>query len=66
MTAVVICVVTRADLAEFSCSRDDDVEGVVEWLRRLRKARITAIIREDGRKLCKFDCVLLAMTMFAQ
>ncbi len=51
---LVICVVTRDDLAEFSCSRDD-VEGVVEWLRRLRKARIAAIIREDGRKLCKFS-----------
>lgn len=51
---LVICVITRDDLAEYNCNRED-VEGVVEWLRRLRKARIAAVIREDGPGLCKFS-----------
>lgn len=52
--SVVICVVTQADLDRHNCGRND-VEGVVEWLRRLRKVRIAAILREDGNNLCKFS-----------
>lgn len=52
--SVAICVVTLADLAKFNC-RPDDAEGLAEWLRRLQKARITAIMREDAPCECKFS-----------
>lgn len=51
---VAISLITGAELEKFHC-RPEDTEGLAEWLRRLRKAKITAIIREDAPEVCKFS-----------
>ena len=51
---VALSIITATELENFNC-HPDDTEGLAEWLRRLRKAKITAIIREDAPKVCKFS-----------
>ena len=46
--------VGRADLERFSATRDD-LEGLVEYLRRIQSVEISAILREEEPNLCRFS-----------
>ena len=49
-----ICTVTLAELQAHGTMRDD-LEGFVEYLRRLQGVKISALIREDGPHTSKFS-----------
>lgn len=51
---VAICTVFREDLRECHASREE-MEGIVDWFRRIRGVRVAAILREEGPECCKFS-----------
>ena len=51
---IAICVITHADLEENHCSKED-LEGLVEWLRKIRGVKVGCLIKEEERKKCKFS-----------
>lgn len=50
---VAICVVSIEDLRHFHCAMED-LEGLVEWLRRVREVRVAALLKDEG-DICKFS-----------
>ncbi|MBQ9536938.1 MAG: DHH family phosphoesterase [Desulfovibrionaceae bacterium] len=48
------CAVSQEDLAARSATRDD-LEGFVEYLRKLKGVQISALVREDETNVCKFS-----------
>lgn len=50
---IAICGVTLADLREFQCA-PEDLEGLVEWFRRVHGVLVSALVREE-REGCKFS-----------
>ncbi|MDE7241226.1 DHH family phosphoesterase [Desulfovibrio sp.] len=55
---VAICPVFREDLRECHASREE-MEGLVDWFRRIKGVRVAALLREEGREegeeSCKFS-----------
>ena len=51
---VAFCRVTAGDLLEHQCSKED-LEGLVEQLRRLRGVKVAALLLEESRQTCKFS-----------
>ncbi|MDR3358233.1 MAG: DHH family phosphoesterase [Desulfovibrio sp.] len=51
---VAFCRVMSDDLLEHQCAKED-IEGLVEHLRRLRGVRVAALLLEDSRQTCKFS-----------
>ncbi|MDE5832878.1 MAG: DHH family phosphoesterase [Desulfovibrio sp.] len=46
--------VSSEDFQRYHCSKDD-LEGLVEWFRRIRDVEIAAILREETKERCKFS-----------
>ncbi|MBR3664097.1 MAG: bifunctional oligoribonuclease/PAP phosphatase NrnA [Desulfovibrio sp.] len=51
---IALCPVSRQMLAEARAQRED-LEGFVEYLRRLRGVTLSAVVREDEPQNCKFS-----------
>ena len=51
---IAFCAVSRQMLAKAHAERED-LEGFVEYLRRLRGVKLSAIVREDAEQKCKFS-----------
>lgn len=51
---VAICPVFQEDLQECHASREE-MEGMVDWFRRIRGVRVAALLREEGPESCKFS-----------
>lgn len=51
---VAICPVYLDDLAECHASREE-MEGIVDWFRRIRGVAVAALLREEGEEVCKFS-----------
>ncbi|MCR5814622.1 MAG: bifunctional oligoribonuclease/PAP phosphatase NrnA [Desulfovibrio sp.] len=49
-----ICAVSQQMLANVHAERED-LEGFVEYLRRLRGVKLSAVVREDSAQSCKFS-----------
>lgn len=52
--SIAFCSISRDELAACHCL-PEDTEGLVEWLRRLRGTRVSALLREESDGLCKFS-----------
>lgn len=52
--AIALCWIEQKDLKEFDCGVED-LEGLVEWLRKIRGVRVAAIVREESGDRCKFS-----------
>lgn len=51
---IAMCQATLNDFTHYHCSLED-IEGVVEWLRRIRGVEVAAFLREETHDLCKFS-----------
>lgn len=51
---IAICSISSALLESCHCTRED-LEGLVEWLRKIRDVEAAALIREENREKCKFS-----------
>lgn len=51
---IAICAVSQEDLEHFHCL-PEDLEGLVEWFRRIRGVKVAAMVREDAPDKCKFS-----------
>lgn len=50
---IAICVVSLKDMEKYNCKKED-LEGLVEWLRKIRGVVMACLIREEDRQ-CKFS-----------
>lgn len=48
------CAVTLEDLKKRDCG-SEDLEGLVEWLRKIRGVKVAALLREENDGVCKFS-----------
>lgn len=46
--------VSKEDFRRYDCGKDD-LEGLVEWYRRIRGVEVAAILREETETSCKFS-----------
>lgn len=51
---IAICSISSELLESCHCSRED-LEGLVEWLRKIRGVQVAALVREENRGKCKFS-----------
>lgn len=51
---IALCKVSLEELRERDCA-PEDIEGVVEWLRKIRSVKVAAVIREEKDGICKFS-----------
>lgn len=51
---VAVCPVFQEDLQECHASREE-MEGMVDWFRRIQGVRVAALLREEGPECCKFS-----------
>lgn len=49
-----VCPVFQEDLRECHASREE-MEGLVDWFRRIRGVRVAAVLREERADCCKFS-----------
>ncbi|MBD5607492.1 MAG: bifunctional oligoribonuclease/PAP phosphatase NrnA [Desulfovibrio sp.] len=51
---IAFAAVSGEELRRYHCGKDD-LEGLVEWFRRLRGVEVAAILREESENKCKFS-----------
>lgn len=51
---IAICKVSLKDLQDFHCV-SEDLEGLVEWFRKVRGVEVAALVKEQSPHLCKFS-----------
>lgn len=51
---IAICGVSLEDLERFHCA-PEDLEGLVEWFRKVRGVEVSALVRQQSQNMCKFS-----------